>query len=156
MYKYRFMRKILVLRYLAFFLIVSLGVAPPVSAKGRLAGPTLAHVDKIIDGDTIHVTVDVWLDMALQTKVRLAAVDTPELNNPRCEREQRLAQDAKNFVERFLAARRVYLKDVRHGKYAGRVVARVETAGGRDLGQALMEAGLGKPYGVGASWCAES
>jgi endonuclease YncB( thermonuclease family) len=35
---------------------------------------------------------------------------------------------------------------VRYGKYARRVVARVETAGGLDLGAALLAAGLAQAY----------
>jgi endonuclease YncB( thermonuclease family) len=50
----------------------------------------------------------------------------------------------------------VRLRDVRYGKYARRVVARVETPAGEDLGRALLDAGLARPYDGGrrASWCA--
>ena len=52
----------------------------------------------------------------------------------------------------------VRLRDIRYGKYAGRVLARVETAGGEDLGQGLMAAGLARPYDGRArvSWCEEA
>ena len=50
------------------------------------------------------------------------------------------------------------LRDIRYGKYAGRVLARVEIAGGEDLGRGLMAAGLARPYAGRArtSWCEEA
>ncbi|HEY5597861.1 MAG TPA: nuclease, partial [Kiloniellales bacterium] len=50
----------------------------------------------------------------------------------------------------------VRLYDISIGKYGGRVVARVVTAGGEDLGHGLLAAGLARPY-AGRSrrpWCA--
>ena len=50
----------------------------------------------------------------------------------------------------------ITLWQIQYGKYAGRVVARVETAAGEDLAAALIAARLGRPYGGGGrrSWCA--
>jgi endonuclease YncB( thermonuclease family) len=49
----------------------------------------------------------------------------------------------------------VILHDIHYGKYAGRVVARVQTPGGEDLSDALLRAGLGRGYQGShrASWC---
>ena len=50
------------------------------------------------------------------------------------------------------------LRDIRFGKYAGRVVARVELAAGDDFAGDLIAAGLARSYGGGArnSWCART
>jgi len=47
------------------------------------------------------------------------------------------------------------LEDVRHGKYAGRVVARVILADGQDLSKVLIIENLGVPYDGGKrfAWC---
>jgi endonuclease YncB( thermonuclease family) len=45
-----------------------------------------------------------------------------------------------------LKGRRAVLRDIRYGKYAGRVVARVYTADGRDVARALLDGGLVRPY----------
>ncbi len=49
----------------------------------------------------------------------------------------------------------VRLREIRYGKFAGRVLARVETLDGTDLGQGLLAAGLARPYDGRrrASWC---
>ena len=50
----------------------------------------------------------------------------------------------------------VVLGDVRHGKYAGRVVARVVLPDGKDVGEELLGRGLARAYdGRGARqvWC---
>ena len=47
---------------------------------------------------------------------------------------------------------RIRLYDVTYGKYARRVVARIETDQGRDLGAALICAGLATPGSKGV-WC---
>jgi endonuclease YncB( thermonuclease family) len=93
------------------------------------------------------------------TSVRLAGVDAPEIRGG-CRRERELARRAHDFVASRLAtgrtdAPRVQLRDVRYGKYARRIVARVETAAGLDLGAALVAAGLAQPYDGGRrpAWC---
>jgi endonuclease YncB( thermonuclease family) len=134
------------------------GPARPAVARERLAGPVHADVIGVRDGDTLLVRARIWLGQVVNTKVRLAGVDTPELRG-RCHRERRMAQAARRFVERKLGGRRVTLRDIRFGKYAGRVVARVITAGGEDLGEALIAAGLGRRYRGRrrrGSWCEQA
>ena len=41
------------------------------------------------------------------------------------------------------------LRDIKYGKYAERVAARVETAEGEDCAGLLLAAGLGRPYAGG-------
>ena len=74
-----------------------------------------------------------------------------------------LAERARAFLAGHLAAAdggpvEVRLFEVRYGKYARRVVARMETAEAIDLGAALIAAGLAQPYDGGRrpTWCDES
>ena len=133
-------------------------------AQDRLAGPVPAEVLSVIDGDTIEVRAVIWLGQVLSTRVRLAGIDAPELRG-KCARERALAVRARDYLLAKLAAKLedgerawVRLRDIRYGKYAGRVLARVETAGGEDLGRGLMAAGLARPYAGRAreSWCEEA
>ncbi len=126
------------------------GAAPP----RMLAGPVPATVTAIADGDTIDVVARIWLGQTVATRVRFAGIDAPELRGG-CQRERDLAEAARSFVASRLAAPRVELRDIRFGKYAGRVVARVVTADGEDLSAALLAAGLARPYdgGTRRSWC---
>jgi endonuclease YncB( thermonuclease family) len=90
------------------------------------------------------------------TRIRLDGVDAPELRG-KCDEERRAAGAARAFLaERLGHDAAVSLRDVRHGKFAGRVLARVETAAGEDLGTVLLGAGLARRYDGGrrAGWCA--
>ena len=130
-------------------------VTAPAAARERLPGPVRAEVLEVRDGDTLTVRARIWLGQVVATKVRLAGVDTPELRG-RCDRERRLARAARRFVEGKVGDRTVVLRDIRFGKYAGRVVARVQTINGEDLGRALIAAGLGRRYNGRrrrGSWC---
>lgn len=131
----------------------------PAGAAERLAGPVPARVMSVLDGDTIEVRARIWLGQEVRARVRLAGIDAPELNG-RCARERDLAAEARAF----LVARptptdadpaEVHLRDIRYGKFAGRVLARVEAPDGEDLSHSLLAAGLARAYNGGrrAPWC---
>ena len=137
---------------------VMLAYAPGI-ARDRLAGPVPARVVSVIDGDMIEVRARVWLGHEVRTRVRLAGIDAPELTG-KCAHERALAVRARDFLSAKLAPEpeepaEVVLRDIRHGKFAGRVLARVETAGGEDLGRGLLAAGLARRYDgrTRAAWC---
>ncbi|MBT4769748.1 MAG: nuclease [Rhodospirillaceae bacterium] len=127
---------------------------PLTSKSDVLMGPVPAQVLEIIDGDTLKVRARIWLGQDVDISVRLVDVDAPELRG-RCERERQLAQNARHLVESLVAGRPVILHDIRYGKYAGRVLARITTEDGEDLAARLIAAGLGRPYGGAArrGWC---
>ena len=122
--------------------------------KERLAGPYVAHVLAVIDGDTLSVTVPVWLGVELSTKVRLRGIDAPELHG-RCQREKDLAAQAKRTLTSETTAQ-VTLTNVEGDKYYGRVEADVTTVpDGLNLSDAMLSAGLARPYDGGkrGDWC---
>lgn len=136
--------------------VVAAIMAPSEAASGRaeLPGPVPARVLRVIDGDTIVVRARVWIDQQIEIRVRLGGIDTPELRG-RCEFETTLARRARALVAAKVGGQDVKLRRIRYGKFAGRVIARVELANGEDLTQLLMAAGLGRPYdGAGRKpWC---
>lgn len=138
-------------RTIAFALTWALLASAAQPAVGEsLAGPVPAQVTQVIDGDTLQVRARIWLGHEVATRVRLSGIDTPETSG-KCPRARRLAGEATAFVNAKLGlsdggTSQVWLRDIHYGKYAGRIVARVELDGGEDLGQALLAAGLAKPY----------
>ena len=128
---------------------------PPVVAGERLPGPVPARVLAVIDGDTLVVKARIWLGQVVETRVRLADIDTPALRAA-CDSARLLAVRARDLVVRLAGDGDVTLYDVRLGKYAGRVIARVVTADGSDLGAALLAAGLAHDYDGRRKrrWCA--
>lgn len=122
-----------------------------------IPGPVAARLLGVIDGDTIIVRARIWLGQDVETRLRLDGVDAPELTG-RCDRERRAATAARNLIRALGVDGRVILRDIQYGKYAGRVVARVETPAGVDFTDALLQAGLGRPYDGGRRrpWCGEA
>lgn len=142
--------------------LILLGLSGASAKEDALDGPVPALVTAVIDGDTLQVRARIWLGHEVATRVRLAGIDAPEARG-RCPQEKRLAAEAKAFVAGKLGLTddrpvTVRLMDIRYGKYAGRVLARVELRGGEDLGGALLAAGLAQPYDGRRrrSWCEDT
>lgn len=144
------------MRHLTVLLGLLLTVSPALAGKREvLPGPIPAVVEKVIDGDTLLVRAHIWVGQDVSVLVRIDGVDTPELSG-RCEIERDKARDARGFVIRKVGGRAVLLTDVRRGKYAGRVIAKVALPGGSgDLGALLLKTGHGKPYEKRrySKWC---
>ncbi|MBT3358184.1 MAG: thermonuclease family protein [Rhodospirillales bacterium] len=120
-----------------------------------MSGPMAARIVRVIDGDTLVVRVQVWLDQEVETRVRLFGVDSPEIRG-KCPEERRMALEARAFIEKLGGSDNgVFLHDVRHGKFARRVIARVSSARFADFAAALLQSGLARPYDgkKRQSWC---
>ena len=72
-------------------LVVGRALPGVLGAADRLAGPLPAQVVSVLDGDTLEVWVHIWLGQDLNTRVRLAGIDAPELKD-KCDRERILAR----------------------------------------------------------------
>ena len=91
----------------------------------------VVSIDKVLDGDTIDVTIDLGFDLFKKERVRIAGVDTPEKRTRNLE-EKELGIDATNW-----------LKEKLEGTLAGddQLFIRTELVGG-----------VGK-YGRLLGWC---
>jgi micrococcal nuclease len=102
--------------------------------------------DCVIDGDTFILAGET---------IRLAGIDAPEMGNPGCEDERRLAEAAKNRLHRLLntgAIQLVATGDRDRDRY-GRLL-RDAHVDGRSVSEALMAEGLARPWrGRRESWC---
>ena len=58
-------------------------------------------MDKVLDGDTIDVTIDLGFDLYKKERVRIAGVDTPEKRTKNLE-EKALGIDATNWLKKEL------------------------------------------------------
>ncbi|PWE18181.1 nuclease [Marinicauda salina] len=135
-------------------LLLALVIAAPAAASEPLPGPIPAEVVRVIDADTIAVTARIWPGHTVATRVRLAGVDAPEISRPGCDAERAAGEAATGFVrERLAPGSPVTLAAVEQGSFAGRVVARLSDAEGRDLSEALLAAGHAVAYGEDGHWC---
>ncbi|MEW6256931.1 MAG: thermonuclease family protein [Pseudomonadota bacterium] len=128
-------------------------------ATGAQAAPIEPGQIRVIDGDTIAVG---------ETHYRLVGFDTPETGpRARCSAERALGAEATQRLRRIVAGGGLDLRRVscrcpagtegtracNYGRLCGTL-----TAGGRDVGEILIAAGLARLYPFGAqvgpaTWC---
>ena len=58
----------------------------------------MTSIDRVLDGDTIDVTIDLGFDLYKKERVRVAGVDTPEKRTRDLE-EKELGIDATNWLK---------------------------------------------------------
>ena len=58
----------------------------------------MTQIDKVLDGDTIDVTIDLGFDLYKKERVRIAGVDTPEKRTRNLE-EKELGIHATNWLK---------------------------------------------------------
>lgn len=140
------MRTLLVILMLLF--------ATPADARDVIAGPVSGKVLQVLDGDTVTVRLHIWIGQDVETHVRIAGIDTPEMKG-KCAREREMATAARVELEKLLADSTITLSNIRHEKYAGRVMAKAVNSQGVDLGGHLTEKGFARPYNgkKRLGWC---
>ena len=62
----------------------------------------VTEINKVVDGDTIDVTIDLGFDLCKKERVRVAGIDTPEKRTRDLE-EKALGIDATNWLKAKLA-----------------------------------------------------
>lgn len=137
--------------------LAQIGAAAPAAAGQVLPGPIPGNVERVVDGDTLAVRVQVWIGQDLRVLVRLRGVDAPERRGT-CAAEREMAERATAALAALVAGNAVLLSAVEGDKYFGRVIASVATPAGDDLSTRLLKSGLARPYSGGArrSWCANA
>ena len=80
----------------------------------------MIKIDRVLDGDTIDVTIDLGFDLYKKERVRIAGVDTPEKSTRNLE-EKELGIDATNWLKK-------ELEDVLAGD--DELIVRTELVGG--------------------------
>lgn len=107
----------------------------PICGSGR-------RVTCVVDGDTF------WLD---RVKYRVADIDAPEISNPGCTAESKLA-DAATYRLAQLLNGGAFRLDTRGLDRYGRTLA-VVSRGGQSFGMQLVSEGLARKWGDRRGWC---
>ena len=102
-----------------------------------------AEVLRVIDGDTIDVSLDIGFEISLKKRLRLEGINTPE-SRTRNLSEKALGLKAKEFTQKFCARESVIVHTVKTGKF-GRLLALVYV-GDKCLNEELIKAGLAREY----------
>lgn len=122
--------------------------------------PDVRHavdVIRTVDGDTFEARVHLPDGLALNTRVRLRGIDTPELKAA-CPEELQMAEAAGDALRGLLREGAVTISNIGPDKYGGRVLADVATRKTTSVSAALLAGGHGRRYSGGHrnGWCANA
>ena len=107
-------------------------------------------VERVVDGDTIDVNIDLGFDIHHSARVRMMGIDTPE-SRTRNLAEKALGLASKARLKEMLKGQKVKLLTSKEGKGKfGRVLADVIIIGKQgtetNCNQQLIEEGHARPY----------
>ena len=106
-----------------------------------------AKLVKVVDGDTIDVTIDLGFDVSVKKRVRFEGINAPE-SRTRDLKEKALGLAAKDRVKAILAENPKFnLESTEVGKY-GRVLG-ILYDGRKNLFDTLLKEGHLRPYDGG-------
>jgi micrococcal nuclease len=107
-----------------------------------------AIVERIVDGDTLDVVIDLGFKITTFQRIRLANIDTPETYNVKKDSEEyQKGMVSKNYVEQRIAANNneILLETEKvpekYGRYIGTIILADSTT---TLNDELVEKGLAK------------
>lgn len=111
-----------------------------------------ARVERVVDGDTIDVALDLGMRVHLRVRLRVEGIDTPEKNATDPD-EREAAVAAWRYVEALVQqyGDETLVETRKPDKY-GRTLARIvldPTGAALDLGPHLISAGFARPYAGG-------
>lgn len=113
-------------------------------------------IRNVVDGDTINSTLKLPCPLCA-VSVRISGIDTPESTyQAKCPKEKALGLEAKAYTKKLIGENtEMTVRNIKWDKYGGRINGYVEVEG-VDIGKALIEKGLARPYtGIGpkSNWC---
>ena len=106
-----------------------------------------AELERVVDGDTIDITIDLGFNVKLhKQRCRLAGIDTPE-SRTKDLAEKALGKKASARLKE-LCGKKLKIKSLGKGKY-GRILAIPYTEDGQDICQILIKEGHAVEYDGG-------
>jgi micrococcal nuclease len=90
----------------------------------------IVKVNKVIDGDTVDLVIDLGFNIFRNEKIRLNRVDTPETNSSN-ELEKKMGIESKIFVTEWLnnqsSLKVKTFKDDKYGRMLGEIIGNEST-----------------------------
>ena len=107
-------------------------------------------INRVVDGDTVDVTVDLGFDIHHSARVRMMGIDTPESRTRNLE-EKALGLASKARLKELLKGQKIKIETSKEGKGKfGRILADVIVCNkdGTEINcnQRLIEEGHARPY----------
>jgi micrococcal nuclease len=96
-------------------------------------------IDKVVDGDTVDVFIDLGFSVWHKERIRLSGIDTAEKNTP-------LGKALKAYMISLLEGKTVKLEVTKPDKY-GRYLGKIYLNSEESINDQLIKTGLAKGYG---------
>ena len=109
-----------------------------------------AKLDRVVDGDTIDVTLDLGFDLHLEARVRFSGINAPESRTKDLVEKQK-GLESKRFVEDWLGNCETIVIQTqldKKGKF-GRILGNILNADGASLNEEMIALGHATPYDGG-------
>lgn len=107
-----------------------------------------AKLERVVDGDTIDVIIDMGFKITTDQRIRLAHIDTPEIfRKKRDSEEYKKGIESKEYVEKRLADNQdemkllTYKNPGKYGRYLGVIIL---ADSDKSLNDELVQKGLAK------------
>lgn len=95
-------------------------------------------IDKVVDGDTVDVFIDLGFSVWHKERIRIAGIDTAEKNTP-------LGKALKAYMKELLEGKMVRLRVSKPDKY-GRYLGEIWLGSDESINNQLIRHGLAKSY----------
>ena len=109
-----------------------------------------ASLDRVVDGDTIDVVLDLGFDLRMQARIRFVGINDPESRTKDLVEKQK-GLESKRFVEDWLNVCETIIIQTqldKKGKF-GRILGNVLNADGACLNEEMVSLGHATPYDGG-------
>jgi len=105
----------------------------------------LNNILKIVDGDTVDVSIDLGFNVTTIQRIRLSGVDTPETNSKN-ELEKNMGNEAKMFIINWVSLQKqMKIKTYKDDKY-GRIIGEIFGDNDQCINNLLIEKGYAWSY----------
>ena len=109
----------------------------------------VSSVDRVVDGDTVDVIIDLGFDLTKKERVRLAGIDTPESRTRDLE-EKAMGLEAKDHLTDMLkGADKLIVKTEKDGKYGRMLGWFYSHRSGNSINNEMIEKGYAWEYDGG-------
>ena len=146
------------MRFLALLLLALLSFTA--QAKLDPNRSIVVAFDRVYDGDTVVVRLDVLPEPLNKLRIRIEGIDTPEIKRgAKCPQEEERGQAARQHLAELLgSAKELRVYQFRWDKYGGRLLGDLRTPEG-SMRELMIKSGLAMPYsgeGQRRNWCADA
>ena len=103
----------------------------------------IESVNKVVDGDTVDLTLDLGFSIKIKHRFRLVNYDAPETWRPKTDSERKHGEECTDYVIKLIEGKTVTLTSVKTAVY-GRWEAYLTLEDNSDVGTLIVENGFEK------------